>query len=293
MLSFLCAAGVECGAKRNVDAFDLKLNQACRKVLESLQRYKLQSVRTDKLWSAFHKFSLQEGHEICRQCDTAINLKAGDIFWQLLMEKRLLAMYRSQTPPAIDAHTSSSRHLSTIEENAIFYTGGYVIRKLINKYSRNSSQKSVAYLQLLGEMASKFKDQRTSSVCSKWTEIVDRGGLTYVSSIVYDLFMFLEMTVDEGLTSIFRSKGKGIEKVRRERLDWLCYQEEVQLVWSMLTNEDDSTQDLLKEIASVWITTRGYSKARIVKEQFKKAKASGTKGKHSLRKELKKNTTKT
>lgn len=50
---------------------------------------------------------------------------------------------------------------------------------------------------------------------------------------------------------------------------------------------DDLDQELLKEIASLFITVRGHSKAHMVKEEYKNAKATATKGKRSLRKELK------
>ena len=70
----------------------------------------------------------------------------------------------------------------------------------------------------------------------------------------------------------------------------MCSNDEVQIVWSMITDvveDEDSFHDLLREIASMWITARGHSKTRIVKEKLKNAKASGLKGKRSLRKELK------
>lgn len=92
------------------------------------------------------------------------------------------------------------------------------------------------------------------------------------------------MTLDEKLTSIFQSRGK-----HKEKLDWLCGNEDIQLVWSMVSTlaDDNLEEELLKEIASLWITTRGYSKALKIKEDYKKDKATSTKGKRSLRKELK------
>ena len=105
--------------------------------------------------------------------------------------------------------------------------------------------------------------------------------------------MYLEIVIDDELTAIFNSKGKGIERIRKEKLSWVCDSEELQLVWGMIDERDeDEDLDLLKEIASVWIAMRGYSKARKIKEDYKKTKRSSTK-KRSLRKELKKDQTKT
>ena len=284
-------AGVECDVKTAIRKFDASLNQACIKLVDSLQRYKLPSVRAEKLWGLFHKFSLQEGLKICKDCDKTINLNAGDIFWQLVMERLLL--FINSEPVATETHTATSeRILSSVEKNAICYTAGFVVKKLITKYSRSTNSNAAAYLCLLKTMGCKLSEKTESNHCSKWTEIVDRGGLLHVSNTVYDLFMFLDFTVDEELTSIFKAKGKGIEKVRRDKLDCLCENDEIQLVWSMITDaveDEESVHGLLREIASMWITTRGYSKARLVKEEYKRAKASGIKGKHSLRKELKRN----
>ncbi len=51
-------------------------------------------------------------------------------------------------------------------------------------------------------------------------------------------------------------------------------------------DDDDLGQDLLKESASLQVTTRGYSKEQKIKEKYKREKATATKGKLSLRKEL-------
>ena len=95
--------------------------------------------------------------------------------------------------------------------------------------------------------------------------------------------------VDEELTSVFKLKGKGVERVKKDNLKWLCENEELQLVWSMICSidDDDLGEELLKEIAFTWITAWGHSKTHAIKEKYKKAKSTSMKGKHSLHKELK------
>ena len=44
---------------------------------------------------------------------------------------------------------------------------------------------------------------------------------------------------------------------------------------------EEVRQHLLQEIAHLWITTRGHSKARKIKEDYKVAKGKSVKGKHS------------
>ena len=78
--------------------------------------------------------------------------------------------------------------------------------------------------------------------------------------------------------------------MKKERLSWLCNGENIQFLWCMISPTtiecEDIRQHLLREIAHLWITTRGYSKAQTIKEDYKRAKGKAVKGKHSLRKEL-------
>jgi len=162
-------------------------------------------------------------------------------------------------------------------------------QKINQEVLRCTKPKASTFLSVLKKMGSKLSSKPLSGH-GEWTSLVDRGGLCHVSNAVFDLFLFLEMTVDDELTSIFQSKGKGIEIMRKDKLNWLCEREEIEFVWSMLCcneiDDDGLEKELLKEIAFMWISIRGHSKASIIKENYKKTKGTTTNGKHSLRKEL-------
>lgn len=64
--------------KRAVKEFDMKLDLACSSVLCPIQRCKLQSVRAEKMWVAFHKFSLQEGLKLCKFYVRPLSLSGDD-----------------------------------------------------------------------------------------------------------------------------------------------------------------------------------------------------------------------
>ena len=87
---------------------------------------------------------------------------------------------------------------------------------------------------------------------------------------------------------VFECLGQGIEKVMKEYSSWICDNEEI--IWCTVSpttiESKDARPTLLQEICHLWITTRGHSKARRIKEDYKKAKGKSTKGKYSLRKEL-------
>ena len=270
-----------------------ELKSSFDSMLKRVQQYKLTATKTDKLWVLFHNFSLQEGYKLCKECDAALGLKAHDIFWQLLMEKEFLKQVMDTLKPTSPASVATcSRQLTYVEENAVRYTAGYIIRKLQNKFSRQKTQEEIECSRALKEMAGKLTAHPVTSKhqSREWTVLVDRGGLYHVNDMVYYLFVALELITDRELTDIFQSRGRGIEKVTKDKLSWLCNNEEVQFIWSMISpstiEEESVRQDLLREVAFMWVTTRGHSKAKQIKEERKKSKAEGTKGRKSLRKEL-------
>ena len=56
------------------------------------------------------------------------------------------------------------------------------------------------------------------------------GGLYNVENIVYELFVTIQLLVDQKLSAILKGSGKGLEQVRKENLSWLCSDEEVQFL---------------------------------------------------------------
>ena len=122
---------------------------------------------------------------------------------------------------------------------------------------------------------------------SDWTKLTDRGGLYHVEDMDTKLF---ELIVDKELSAIFEAKGKELENVKKEKLSWICSDEDVQFLWCMISpatiEQESISQQLLQEVVYLWITTRGHSKGSKIKEDYKRAKGKSVKGKHSLRKEL-------
>ena len=189
----------------------------------------------------------------------------SETFWQLLMEKEFIRMMQSEqetysaSVPDCSPGSTSARHLSCVEENAVRYTAGYVVRKLERKYSHQNIHEGTEWSTILKEMAGKLNTRDSTSYRSeqqstKWTNLVDHGGLYYhVDDIVYELFVALEHLADKELTSIFQARSKGIEKIKKEELSWICSDDDVQFLWCMISpipiECEEVRQHLLQEIA--------------------------------------------
>ena len=285
----------------HVDLLILKLKAKYGRMLKTVARCKLAATRRERLWVKFHRFSIKDGMELCSQCEKRLGISGPDSFWQLIMEKEFLKslklseLSRSSAVSSSSADSPPVKTLTFVEENAVRYTAGYVIRKLESKYSRTKhEQNSIECLRAIREMGGKLSEQSSQSQSTQWTRLINRGGLYLVNDAVYNLFVAIEHIADEQLTSIFNQRGKGIEKVKKDKLSWICDNDDVQEMWSMVSpstiESDDARRSLLKEIVHLWITVRGHSKAKMIKEDYKKAKKETVKGKHSLRKDLKKAT---
>ena len=78
-------------------------------------------------------------------------------FWQLLMENFFLKhVVSTLSPPPIASPASCSMELTCIEENAMLYNAGYVIRRVLKRYSKQKSQEEVECMREVKEMVRKY-----------------------------------------------------------------------------------------------------------------------------------------
>lgn len=175
-------------------------------MIDSVQHYRSAVTRRDKLWVLFHRFTTEDGRTLCDRCDKHFSLTAPNMFWQLLMEKEFIAVVtEQQLASQSGVSTSSPRKLTYIEENAVRYTAGYIIRKLEGKYSRLKTEEAAECCTALREMGGKVKSRVLSEHQScDWTKLTDRGGLYHVEDLVYELFVTVELIVDKELSTIFK-----------------------------------------------------------------------------------------
>ena len=119
--------------------------------------------------------------------------------------------------PASASVVSCSGNLTLVEENAICYTAGYIIRKLETKYSKQKKLEGIEWTRALKEMAGKLSTRPETSEhqSREWTVLADRGGLYHVEDVVYYLFAALELVADKELSTIFERKGEGIGKMKK------------------------------------------------------------------------------
>ena len=181
--------------------------------------------------------------------------------------------------------TSTRRELTVVEENAIYYAAGYVVRKVLKKYCWADDERGAALAGMLngmiGEAAHSSVDATDNYLdyVKTWTVEIDRGKLIHVTNDTYTFFRALEEAIYEMLQEGI-SKHEAISRVMGNPV--------VDFYWNIIADDlkREWSCQLLSEISTLWFTIRGFSVASKLLEDYKRGMKKNIKGTKGLRKEL-------
>jgi len=175
------------------------------------------------------------------------------------------------------------REYSVVEENAIYYAAGYVIRRMLKKFKMTDDDKGAAItstlLTMIGDGESIEATSTYLDYVKTWTTKTDRGGLIHVSSDCFHFFCAVEQVTYEKLE-------KGSSKA--EFITELMEHGTVRFYWDIAVGElkNDWSDQLLNDVATLWFTIRGFTVTGRLLEEYKAGKKKNIKGSKGLRKEL-------
>lgn len=177
-----------------------------------------------------------------------------------------------------------TREYSIIEENAMYYAAGYVVRKILQNYRLANDDKGAALtstlVRMIGENTHSIEATATYlDYVKTWTVQVDRGGLIHVSSDAFRFFCAVEEVTYEML-----KKGSTKEEV----ISQLMSHKTVNFYWDIISDglNDNWSAQLVRDIFTLWFTIRGYSIASKLLEEYKRGLKKNIKGTKGIRKEL-------
>ena len=179
--------------------------------------------------------------------------------------------------------TLEQREFDEIEENAIYYVAGYIIRKLIWKYEKTSGEDSKLFINalwdMLGEDCNSVEAISTYNDYVKiWIKAQDRGGLQHVSNDTFNCFKAVEV-----VTYQLIERGYKKEQVISEAYS----NPNILFFWELISDlEQEKSMILLQDVIDLWFTVRGFAVTNRLFEEYKKASKSNIKGKKGLRKTL-------
>ena len=184
---------------------------------------------------------------------------------------------------AIDAATSGNADdygLTCSEMYALRYSAGYVPRTLRRKLEK-CKKKKIELLNCIGDMLE--SDDSVQSDSTNWIICVDRGGLTFVNSQTFELFLAMELEVRSHL----QGPGKPVNFMN-DIAPKVKNNEDILFCWSMLSSswDEESSKTLFKMVVDLWLTIRGYSNASAWIEKYKVSQMKSTQKSKGIRKQL-------
>ena len=160
--------------------------------------------------------------------------------------------------------TNSPKPHTFVEEKAIQYVGGYVVR-VLRQHKSNSS---------ICHIVETMIDSNAEGPSQDWIKTVDRGDLVHNSNQAFHLFVSIESSVRKYLTV---KNAANMDSTFREYLTkCVLDDEDVIFHWYFIGYADDElSETCLNQIVDKWITIRGFSFAKSMLEMCKQASKKG------------------
>ena len=146
-----------------------------------------------------------------------------------------------------------------LTHNAIRYTAGYVPRALKKKLVKSCHKNKKDLLLCLDDLIS--CDGEDPGPSTEWICAIDRGGLTHINNVTFELFLTMEYCIRNLVLA-----GSEYRDVQAQ----LKQNDDILFCWSVLTASwsDDIATTILDMIIDLWIVIRGFSMASAWVEHY-------------------------
>ena len=149
-------------------------------------------LKKERMWGAYHRLrtSVTFVGDWQTFLSTSVQLKAFPAFYQFVTHYVFKGLIKLHYPVSVEAgQESHSRPLTHVEQNALRYVAGYVIRKLRGLETSSHKEKDNMILLLMECAGDELDEDRGTET---WTNMIDRGGLWHINDQTYSLFGIIE-----------------------------------------------------------------------------------------------------
>ena len=262
-----------------VELFASRLTAALRSCLPGPRVN--QSLRREKMWGAYHRLRTSEEYvRIWKEfLNEAIGQSSCAIFFQRVgdyMVKELIANHFEVVAPPREEKELS---LNSFEANSLRYSAGYVPRALRKKLLKSAHPSKNELVVCLLDMLDDGEDEQTES--HEWILKLDRGGLTHITNVCYQLFVAMELHIRRHLQP---NKSVNFLEVQASILS----NKDVLFYWSIVGSdwEEEESAALLPMVVNLWVTMRGFSNASAWVETYKAEHKKSVQKSKGVRKQL-------
>ena len=275
--------------------FSIELLGILNGLLQPSATYRSSSAKREKLWSNFHQMCLVGLPEIWERFLSSLAVEYDDDLLQQSVSQELFEMIlpsQFSHPTQLQSQVSyAAVELSEDELNALRYACGYVPYSLLRRYEKLSSDKYTKFVECLGQMAvqCEVSDDDILAYTREWMNRVNRGGLFPLNDMTYIFFVSVEKEVRVILPMYMTKTGDGKEAFQTSVIKRIVESEEVQFNWTLISqciNSEEEAIELLENIVTLWVTTRGFAITAMWMEIYRKESKKNTKKTPALRKGL-------
>ena len=250
----------------------------------------MRPLNRDRLWKSF--FSIRSSSSFIARWTAFLesaSVVATPVLYQHLTDLtfRMLIRQEYEIPaPAHDVVSSDAPGIS--EANALRYAAGYVVRQVSRKVNKCTDALQDKLLCCASKLLKGDQDDSDPGTAEEWTAMVDRGGLWHVRETTFQLFCAFEEETQLYLRGLCLPNASALHS---DFLNKLLANEDIKFYWCIVTAdfdvEDTDIHDvLLRMIAELYITIRGFSFASGWIEHYKQEQKKSTQRSKSLRRKL-------
>lgn len=248
---------------------------------------KCHSTKRERFWAAFHSKQVHElpgmWSSLLRNLGCEEAGPGGMVLLSQHINQRLYEEILRARTSLISNNEARQRSLTVGEANALRYAAGYVPFALKKKLSHRPE-----FVQCLDQLGVSGQGDTYLEYTKQWIELVNRGKLFNVSDETFRFFHDLEIKVCAYLKDIFLAGGQA-DQSKVEIISSIVEDADVQFSWLLLCldlDDEELSNELLKNVVEMWLTIRGFSMANTWMEYYKQSDGSNTKSKTGLRKGL-------
>ena len=208
------------------------------------------------------------------------------IMLRVLFER--LVVLHEQIHQAVTEPSSSTPGLSALEENALRYTAGYIVRKMPSKITKRDGVENMN--EALKKMTEGSDKDTALSYTREWVTTQSRGGLTLVNDGTFLFFVQLEKIVRTYLPTT--SDAIINIDIRKNIMAAAMVDPKLLRLWDQITGRGlilsaVETTSLLQLTVAFYVQVRGFSYARNILERYKIKSKKSQKGQKGLRSDMK------
>ena len=198
-----------------------------------------------------------------------------DNIFQTMLSSSLSPSFPTVEPPSVD--------ITPTQENALRYISGYILSRLKKKILKSEHTLKNELIIAIRDLMDEVDDGSSSS---RWTSLVDRGGLCRVNENTYTFFYEIEVVlrrflrIEEVTNMDSRFKDTVFSAMRSD--------EDVTYVWSKMTAEigEAASKYLFDQIVTLYYTIRGNSFSKSVMELYKRSQKKTVQKSKGIRKKI-------